>query len=145
MNPNPKFKDRMKQKQEASAKRAIAREERIQEEEQELLVVAKGNREIAERQAQAKVEQIEKTTNAETQKQLVLTKAQEVKEQVQIQKEAALIELERDKLKAQSVKVLADAEAYQKEVVYGKKSRFAASAAESTRTAYSTCMRKHSG
>jgi len=70
MIPNPKFKKRMEDKQNASADRAIAREKRIQEEEQKLLAEAKGERMVAERQAESLVEQIEKTTNAETTKQL---------------------------------------------------------------------------
>jgi regulator of protease activity HflC (stomatin/prohibitin superfamily) len=58
VEPNSKFVERMQLKQKASADRAIAREQRIQEEEQKLLVVAKGDREVAERQAQMKVENL---------------------------------------------------------------------------------------
>lgn len=114
MKPNTRFVKRMELKQKASADRAIAREQRIQEEEQKLLAVAKGEREVAEKQASAKVTQIEKTTNAETDKQLALTAATKLKEQAQIDKETAEIILKRDKIKAQSVKVLADADAYKK-------------------------------
>lgn len=117
IDPNARFQSRMEQKQEASAKRAIAREERVQEEEQELLANAKGKRQVAERQAQAKVEQIERTTKAETEKQLALTKALKIKEQAEIEKEAAAIQLERDKLIAESQKVLADAEAYKRTAI----------------------------
>ena len=49
----------MRLRQKAAADRAIAREQRIQEEEQRLLTIAKGERELAEREAQAKVRQIE--------------------------------------------------------------------------------------
>ena len=66
MTPNNRFVERMQLKQKASADRAIAREQRIQEEEQRLLAIARGEREVAERQAMAKVEQIQKTTDAET-------------------------------------------------------------------------------
>ena len=65
MRPNKKFVERMQLKQQASADRAIAREQRVQEEEQRLLAIARGEREVAERQAKAKVEQIQKTTEAE--------------------------------------------------------------------------------
>lgn len=75
VNPNTKFKDRMALRQQAAADRAIAREQRIQEEEQKLLAVARGEREVAERQASAKVTQIERTTDAETEKQLAITAA----------------------------------------------------------------------
>ena len=49
-------------RQQAAADRAIAREQRVQEEEQRLLAITRGEREVAERQAAAKVEQIQKTT-----------------------------------------------------------------------------------
>lgn len=117
MTPNGKFVERMQLKQRASADRAIAREKRIQEEEQKLLAVATGEREVAERQAKAKVEQIEKTTNAETSKQLAITEAQKNKAQAEIDRETAAIELEKAKLEAQTKRTLADAEAYQKREV----------------------------
>ena len=70
--------------QQAAADRAIAREQRIQEEEQKLLAVARGEREVAERQAAAKVIQIEKTTDAETEKQLAITAAEREREAARI-------------------------------------------------------------
>lgn len=77
VNPNQKFKDRMALRQQAAADRAIAREQRIQEEEQKLLAVARSEREVAERQAAAaKVIHIEKTTDAETEKQRAITAAE---------------------------------------------------------------------
>ena len=117
MKPNKKFKDRMQLKQQASADRAIAREQRIQEVEQKLLAVAKGDRQVAEKQAEAKVAQIEKTTNAETDKQLAITAANKLLESARIEKETVAVQYERDQIKAKSVKVLADADAYQKEVI----------------------------
>ena len=117
MKPNKKFKERMQLKQQASADRAIAREQRIQEEEQKLLAIAKGDRQVAEKQAEAKVAQIEKTTNAETDKQLAITKANKVLESARIEKQTVAVNYERDQIKAKSVKVLADADAYQKEVI----------------------------
>ena len=44
MRPNQKFIERMQLKQKASADRAIAREQRVQEEEQRLLAIARGER-----------------------------------------------------------------------------------------------------
>lgn len=117
MQPNNKFIERMQLKQKASADRAIAREQRIQEEEQRLLAIAKGEREVAERQAEAKVEQIQKTTEAETEKQLALTSATQLKETATIAKETAALELEKAKIDAQRIKALADAEAYKKQAV----------------------------
>lgn len=80
MRPNKRFVERMQLKQKASADRAIAREQRVQEEEQRLLAIARGEREVAERQAQAKVTQIQRTTEAETEKQLAITEAEKLKE-----------------------------------------------------------------
>lgn len=117
MRPNQKFVERMQLKQKASADRAIAREQRIQEEEQRLLAIARGEREVAERQAKAKVTQIEKTTNAETEKQLALTESQKLKEQAEIQKTTAQINLEKAKIEAETKRTLAEAEAYQKKVI----------------------------
>lgn len=117
MQPNQRFVERMQLKQKASADRAIAREQRIQEEEQRLLAIARGEREVAERQAQAKVEQIQKTTEAQTEKQLALTAANKLREQAQIEKETAEINLEKAKVEAETQRTLADAEAYQKRVI----------------------------
>ena len=117
MEPNDKFIDRMQLKQKASADRAIAKEQRVQEEEQRLLAIAKGEREVAERQAAAKVVQIEKTTNAETEKQLALTKAEKLLEQAEIEKQTSEIHLEKAKIEAETKRTLADAEAYQKEAI----------------------------
>lgn len=117
MKPNEKFIERMQLKQKASADRAIAREQRVQEEEQRLLAIARGEREVAERQAKAKVEQIQKTTEAETEKQLALTTAEKLREEAAISKETAEINLEKAKVEAQTQRTLADAEAYQKKVI----------------------------
>ncbi len=117
MRPNNKFVERMQLKQKASADRAIAREQRVQEEEQRLLAIARGEREVAERQAQAKVEQIQKTTEAETEKQLAITNANKLKAQAAISKDTAEINFEKAKIEAQTIRTLAEAEAYQKQVI----------------------------
>jgi regulator of protease activity HflC (stomatin/prohibitin superfamily) len=117
VNPNQKFKDRMALRQQAAADRAIAREQRIQEEEQKLLAVARGEREVAERQAAAKVIQIERTTDAETEKQLAITAAEREREAARIAKEQSEILLDKARIDAQAVQVAADAEAYAKEKI----------------------------
>ena len=103
VDPNTEFKKRMRLRQQAAADRAIAREQRIQEEEQRLLAIAKGEREVAERQAQAKVRQIEQTTNAETEKQLAITSANKLKEQAEIDRERSVILLEKAEISSQRV------------------------------------------
>lgn len=89
----------------------------MQEEEQRLLAIARGEREVAERQAKAKVEQIQKTTEAETEKQLAITEAEKLKAQAAISKDTAQINLEKARIEAETKRTLADAEAYQKEVI----------------------------
>ena len=117
LEPNTEFADRMKLKQKASADRAIAKEQRIQEEEQKFLEVAKGQREIATTQAAALVKQIALTTNAETEKQLAITEATKQKESAAIQQDRASILLETARIDAESITVLADAAAYEKAVL----------------------------
>jgi len=117
MRPNKKFVERMQLKQQASADRAIAREQRVQEEEQRLLAIARGEREVAERQAKAKVEQIQKTTEAETDKQLAITRAEKFKAEAAISKDTAQINYEKAKIEANTKRTLAEAEAYQKQVI----------------------------
>jgi len=114
MKPNAKFVGRMEQKQEASAMRAIAREQKVQEEEQRLLAIARGDREVAERQAAMKVEQIEATTKAETRKKETLIEAERRRQEAEIQEETSKILLSKAKIDAEAVKVAADAEAYMK-------------------------------
>ena len=114
LEPNDAFNDRMQSKQDAAAARAVAREQRIQEEEQRKLAVTRGEREVAERQAEAKVEQIQRTTDAETEKQLAITKAEQLRESEKVLLEAARIQEERAKVEAAAVKIRADAEAYQR-------------------------------
>ena len=115
--PNEKFKERMQLKQKASADRAIAREQRIQEEEQKLLAEATGDRQVAEKKASALVDQIERTTKAETTKQLALTAANQQKEAAEIDRKKSEILLAKAQIDAQAVKVTADADAYKKRVV----------------------------
>jgi regulator of protease activity HflC (stomatin/prohibitin superfamily) len=117
MRPNDKFVERMQLKQKASADRAIAREQRIQEEEQRLLAVAKGDREVAERQAAMKVDQIERTTKAETEKKEVLIAADRQKEQAEVEKQTSQILLEKARIDAEAVRVAAEAEAYKKQQI----------------------------
>ncbi|MCP5078103.1 MAG: hypothetical protein GY951_08625 [Psychromonas sp.] len=117
MKPNTKFIKRMQLKQQASADRAIAREQRVQEEEQRLLAIARGEREVAQRQAKAKVDQIQKTTEAETEKQLAITKAEKLKAMAAISKDTAAINLEKAKIESQTIRTLSDAEAYKKQVI----------------------------
>jgi uncharacterized membrane protein YqiK len=90
---------------------------RRQEEEQRLLEIAKGQKEIAIEQAAVQRDQIKRETEAETERKLAVISAQKQKEQATISKETAQIELEKAQIDAQRIKELAEAEAYQKRVV----------------------------
>jgi regulator of protease activity HflC (stomatin/prohibitin superfamily) len=117
VKPNDKFQERMGLRQQAAADRAIAREQRVQEEEQRLLAITRGDREVAERQAAAKVEQIQKTTEAETEKQLAITAAERERESARIRQERAQILLETARIDAEARQVAADAAAYEKTAI----------------------------
>ncbi|MBO6919654.1 MAG: hypothetical protein JJ858_14580 [Rhizobiaceae bacterium] len=117
VKPNVKFQERMGLRQQAAADRAIAREQRVQEEEQRLLAITRGDREVAERQAAAKVEQIQKTTEAETEKQLAITAAERERESARIRQERAQILLETARIDAEARQVAADAAAYEKTAI----------------------------
>lgn len=112
--PNTKFVERMDKQQDASAKRALAKEQRQQEQEQRLLAIARGNREVAEANAAAQVKQAKLTTDAETTKQLAITAANQKLESAGIDADTAIINLGRDKTIAQSIEVLSDADKYKR-------------------------------
>lgn len=108
------FLKRIDARRSAAAARAVAREKRLEEEQKRLLAIAKGQREVAEKQAEAKKEQITQTTNAETQRQLSVINATRLKEQAQIDKQTSEIRLAQAKIDAQKIKELANAAAYEK-------------------------------
>ena len=115
--PNNAFQERMKSKQNASAERAVKIEERTKEEQARLWAIAKGEREVAEKQAEAKVKQISATTNAETERQLVITAARQQKDKAEIDKQTAEIKLEQARLDSEAKKIAADAAAYEKQAI----------------------------
>ena len=117
LDPDDKFEDRIQARKDAASRRIIAQEERREQEEQRLLAIQKGETDIAVRQAAAKTEQIQATTDAETKKQLALIEAERIKEEAEIAKQTAAINLERARIDAESVQVAADAAAYEKRVI----------------------------
>jgi len=114
---DPAFEEQQKKRKDAVSRRVIAKEQRLEQEEQRLLRIAEGDTEIAKRQAEAKTEQIQLTTEAETQKKLAITAAERVREEARVAKETAAINLERARIDAESVQVAADAAAYEKRVI----------------------------
>ena len=115
LDPDDLFEERIQARKDAASRRIIAREQRLEQEEQRLLATAKAERDIAEKQGAARVVQIQKTTDAETEKRLALTGAERIREEARIAKDTAGLALERAKIDADAVRVTADAEAYQKE------------------------------
>lgn len=117
IDPNPLYKQRMVKVQTALADLAVARQDRLKEEEQKLLVTARGEKEVEQKRQETLRDQIEQTTNAQTVKQLAIINANREKESAQIAKLTSQELLDRAKIDAQSVKVAADAEAYAKQAV----------------------------
>ena len=117
LDPDDRFEEQIQARKDAAARRAVAVEKRLEEEQQRLLAIAKGEREIAERQAEARKKQIEQTTNAETEKRLALISSEKDREQARIAKVTAEINLERARLDAEARKVSADAAAYEKNAI----------------------------
>lgn len=115
LKPNAKFVERMQLKQQAAADRAIATEQRVQEVEQKLLAIARGEREVAEEQAAAKKVQIKATTEAETAKRLVVIAANKQLEQAKIDKQTAQVNKEKADIDAERIKVLAEADKFKRE------------------------------
>ncbi len=115
--PDDKFESQIQARKDAASRRIVAQEQRREQEEQKLLAIQTGETDIAKRQAQSKVLQIEKTTNAETEKQLAIIEANKAREQANIAKETAMINLDKAKLEAQTTKTLADAKAYEKKAI----------------------------
>jgi len=115
--PNDQFRARMVKVQTAQADLAIARQNRLKEEEEKLLVTARGQKEVEQKRQETLRDQIEQTTKAETSKKLAVLEAQKNFESAEIAKQTSAQLLEKAKIDAQSTKTLADAEAYQKRVV----------------------------
>lgn len=117
IDPDDEYERQINDRKQASSRRVVAREQRLEQEEQRLLAIQSGATDIARRQAEAQVDQIERTTNAETEKQLVLIDAGRMQEEAAIARDTAGINLERARIDAESVTVAADAEAYAKEAI----------------------------
>lgn len=117
LDPDDRFEDQIQARKDAASRRIVAREQRLEQEEQRLLAIQQGETDIAKRQAAARTEQIQRTTDAETEKQLALIAAERQREEADIAKETAAINLERAKIDAEAVTVAADAEAYAKSAI----------------------------
>jgi len=117
LDPDDVFEDKIAERKAAASRRMVAQTKRGEQEEQRLLAIATGDTDIAIKQAQTLVDQIEQTTKAETAKKLALIKANRVKEEAFIAKETSAIKLEQAVIDAEAVVVTAEAEAFAKEAL----------------------------
>jgi regulator of protease activity HflC (stomatin/prohibitin superfamily) len=117
LDPDDRFENQIQARKDAASRRIVAREERLEQEEQRLLAIQAGETEIAKRQASARTDQIQKTTEADTAKKLALIKSEQQREEARISKETSEINLEKAKIDADAKRVTAEAAAYEKEVI----------------------------
>lgn len=115
--PNEQFLGRMVKVQTAQADLAIARADRLKEEEAKLLAVARGQREVEQKRQETLRDQVEKTTNAETDKLLALTVASQQEASAVVARRTAKELLAKAEIDAQATKTTADADAYAKKAV----------------------------
>ncbi|MHA6195088.1 SPFH domain-containing protein [Pseudomonas wadenswilerensis] len=116
IDPNPQYQERMVRVQQALAELAVARQNRLKEEEEKQLVSARGAKDVEAKRQESLRQQIERTTEAETEKQLTLINAEREQRRAEIEKKTA--ELLRDKawVTAEATRITAEADAHAREV-----------------------------
>lgn len=117
IKPNDQFLARMVKVQTAQADLVVARADRLKEEEAKLLAIARGQRNVEEKRQETLRSQVEKTTNAETEKLLAITAARQAEESATISKRTSQQLLEKAEIDAKATKTTADADAYAKKAV----------------------------
>jgi regulator of protease activity HflC (stomatin/prohibitin superfamily) len=117
LDPADLFEAQIQARMDAASRRIVAQEERKEQDEQQQLAIARGATQIATRQAEAQVIAIERTTNAETERQLAVIDANRIRQQAAIAAETATIRLGQARTDAETQETLADAEAYEKRVL----------------------------
>lgn len=117
IDPSKQFKDRMVNIQKSQADLMLARQGRQTADEQKKLVTANGEKEVEEKRQITMRDQVERTTNAETEKKLAITTAEREKERAAIEKQTAQLVFDRAQIDAKTTKEKAEAEAYAKKVV----------------------------
>ncbi|MFJ4431200.1 SPFH domain-containing protein [Pseudomonas sp. NPDC089395] len=115
IDPNPQYQQRMVRVQQALAELAVARQNRLKEEEEKELVSARGAKDVEAKRQESLRQQIERTTEAETEKQLTLINAEREKRRAEIDKQTAELLRDKARVNAEATKVTADAEAYARE------------------------------
>lgn len=117
LDPDDRFEEQIQARKDAASRRIVAREERLEQEEQRLLAIQEGETNIAKRQAEERAVQIQATTKAETAKKLALIAAEQQRAQAEIAKQTAEIRLEQTRIDAEGRRIAAEAEAYEKSVI----------------------------
>ncbi|MDF0731702.1 SPFH domain-containing protein [Pseudomonas entomophila] len=115
IDPNPQYQQRMVLVQKALAELAVARQNRLKEEEEKELVSARGAKDVEAKRQESLRQQIERTTEAETEKQLTLINAEREHRRAEIDKQTAELLRDKARVNAESTKITADAEAYARE------------------------------
>ena len=115
IDPNPQYQQRMVRVQQALAELAVARQNRLKEEEEKELVSARGAKDVEAKRQESLRQQIERTTEAETEKQLTLINAEREKRRAEIDKQTAELLRDKARVNAEATKITADAEAHARE------------------------------
>lgn len=115
IDPNPQYQQRMVRVQQALAELAVARQNRLKEEEEKELVSARGAKDVEAKRQESLRQQIERTTEAETEKQLTLINAERENRRAEIDKQTAELLRDKARVNAEATKITADAEAYARE------------------------------
>lgn len=116
LNPDDAYEKQVNQRKEAIGRRVIAKDKRLEQEEQRLLAIAEADTQVATKQGIARQDQIERTTKEETEKKIAIITANRMKEQAEIEKQTSQINLEKAQIDSQAVIVNAEAEAKAREL-----------------------------
>ena len=93
----------------------MARQNRLKEEEEKQLVSARGAKDVEAKRQESLRQQIERTTQAETEKQLTLINAEREQRRAEIEKKTAELLRDKARVTGEATKITADAEAYARE------------------------------
>ena len=117
VDPDPAFKDKLKEQREAAAQVAIERQNARKEEERKKRIIAQGEAEKAEKKIELEKQQIERVIAGETKAKEAeqdqvkkVTEATTRKREAEIEYERKQIELETARLEAERIQTLAQAE-----------------------------------
>lgn len=118
VDPDPAFKEKLREQREAAAQVAIERQRARQEEERKKRIIAQGEAEKAEKKIELEKQQIERVIAAETKAKEAeqeqtrrVTEATTRKREAEIERERKAIELQTAQLEAERIETIAQAEA----------------------------------